>query len=391
MRLNLQYFLSITFYIFFISSCTNKNSEENKRTEACWSDSTKVASNDTILIQNNGDFESKLALSTKSINYDSLYEHDSFYQLRKGKFKSGETVKIDGIYYSFADNLLLKDTIKNHTGVEPYNNEIAPGIIKVEHDLAKFSNPTPDYNFFWPHHLIYLNDDLSIEKKIILSDYNPISIKNKKVTNFNQFDSETNIANNRKENPQYDVKKNTHHYWTRPIDLTSNDAGFIAIKYALSLRDINDSWVDDLNCFLVFDKHGNVLHRMNNMLLDVGSITISPCGNFLIIQYGGTDAIRNPSSSIYELKTGKKILHFNHFFQIPIFDMENRLLFMGYMTPELDKINIYQAFKIFNFDKREYYDQQHTRNQWKEIEKNFAVIKTHFNIFKMHPFVTTKF
>ena len=117
MRLNLQYFLSITFYMFFISSCTNKNSQENKRTETWMSDSTKVASNDAILIHTNGDFESKLALSTKSINYDSLYEFDSFYQLRKGKYKKGNIVKIDEIYYTFSDNLLLRDTIKQHSGL----------------------------------------------------------------------------------------------------------------------------------------------------------------------------------------------------------------------------------------------------------------------------------
>jgi len=382
--------------MFFISSCTNKNSQENKRTEAWMSDSTKVASNDTILIHTNGDFESKVALSTKSINYDSLYEFDSFYQLRKGKYKKGEIVKIDDIFYTFSDNLLLKDTLKRHSGIEPYNNEIAPGILKIEGDLAKISKYPLDYNLFWPHHLIYLNDDLSIAKKIILSKYNPISLKNKKVTNLNQFDGETNIANNWKENPDYDIKKNTDHYWTRPIGMTSNDAGFVAIQFALSLRDDNDHWIDDLNSFIVLDKNGNVIHKLENLFLDVVKFTISPCGYFLIIEFGGActanmDVLRYPGSSIFDLNSGKEIIRFNHQFNIPIFDIEKGLLFMSYMTPELDKINIYEAFKIFNFDKREYYDQQFTRNQWKEIEKNWTSIKTHFNIFKMHPYETIKF
>lgn len=396
MRLNLQYFLSITFYIFFISSCTNKNSQENKRTEAWMSDSTKVASNDTILINNNGDFESMVTLSTKSINYDSLYEFDSFYQLRKGKYKKGNIVKIDEIYYTFSDNLLLRDTIKQHSGLNAFNNEIAPGILKIEENLAKISNYPPGRNLFWPRYLIYLNSDLSIRKKIVLSELNPISLKNKKITNLNQFDGETNIANNWKANPGYDIKKNTDHYWTRPIGMTSNDSGFVALQYALSLRDDNDNWIDDLNSFIVLDKKGNVIYKLENLFLDVVKFTISLCGNFLIIEFGGActanmDVLREAGSSIYDLNSGKEIIRFNHQFKIPIFDIEKGLLFMGYMTPELDKINIYKAFKIFNFDKREYYDQQYNRNQWKEIEKNIAVIKTHFNIFKMHPYETIKF
>jgi len=360
------------------------------------SDSTKVASNDAILIHTNGDFESKLALSTKSINYDSLYEFDSFYQLRKGKYKKGNIVKIDEIYYTFSDNLLLRDTIKQHSGLNAFNNEIASGILKIEENLAKISNYPPGRNLFWPRYLIYLNSDLSIRKKIVLSELNPISLKNKKITNLNQFDGETNIANNWKANPGYDIKKNTDHYWTRPIGMTSNDSGFVALQYALSLRDDNDNWIDDLNSSIVLDKKGNVIHKLENLFLDVVKFTISPCGNFLIIEFGGActanmDVLRDPGSSIYDLNSGKEIIRFNHQFNIPIFDIEKGLLFMGYMTPELDKINIYKAFKIFNFDKREYYDQQYTRNQWKEIEKNIAVIKTHFNIFKMHPYETIKF
>lgn len=396
MRLNLQYFLSITFYIFFISSCSNKNIEKNIGAEAWMSDSTKVASNDTILIHNTGDFESKVALSTKSINYDSLYEFDSFYQLRKGKYKKGDIVKIDEIYYTFSDNLLLRDTIKQHSGLNAFNNEIAPGILKVEENLAKISNYPPGRNLFWPRYLIYLNSELSIRKKIVLSELNPISFKNKKITNLNQFDGETNIANNWKENPGYDIKKNTDHYWTRPIGMTSNDAGFVALQYAISLRDDNDDWIDDLNSFIVLDKNGNVIHKLENLFLDVVKFTISPYGNFLIIEFGGActanmDVLREPGSSLYDLNSGKEIIRFNHQFNIPIFDIANRLLFMSYMTTELDKINIHKAFKIFNFDKSEYYDQQFTRNQWKEIEKNWKSIRSHYNILKLYPFETVKF
>lgn len=391
--------MSLVLILLCITACSKKPNRELQ--DPGFSASKIGQGNDSIVKKNafdqNIDSRGQRKFSDYIVNKDSVYEFDVYYQLRKGKHYRGESVWIDGLNYAFLDNLILVDTVSlAQYPVGRGNNEIAPGVIRVEDYLDLQAQDGYRYKEYWTHHLIYLNEDLSIKKKIVLSDLNPISHKDKKITTYNQFDGETNVAYGRSRNPSYDIQKNTDHYWTRRINLTANDAGFVTVNYALSLRDNNDDFIDDLNSIVVLDKNGNVMYHLDSLFLDIGNMTLSLCGEFLLIQYGGIctanmDVIRDAGTTVYELKTGKEILHFNHHFKIPIYEMESNFLIMGYDNADIDRINYFQVALFFNFSKREYYMQKYSNSQWKEIELNWQKIRQHSKLLEIYPYETIKF
>jgi len=322
-------------------------------------------------------------------------ENDIFYQTRIGRFKPGDSIIVNDTWVYFKENLQL-GTLKPQEEKPMFIvGEGSPGILSFyKSNQIRYSNI--DSTTYYPLKLVYLDSNYKPFKEFVFEDHNPISLKTKKLSCINCYDGESCISKN-KYNPKIDLYKQADHFWTRPINISGIQTGYDAIRYAISARDKNDCLIDDINSIIVLDPKGNIIHRLENIITNIRQMIISPCGNFLWIGSGGIhnsnmQSIREFGMDLYDLKTGKIVLHFDHGFNIPIYEYKTGLHLLSY---DVNKNNIpdYVTTKMyFDYNNRCYKMLHITKEISSEIRKNyFKSIRNYSKLLELYPYQTINF
>lgn len=325
---------------------------------------------------------------------ENKLENDIYYQTRKGRFKQGDSIKIGNFWLYFKENLSI-GTLDNRNKHDYKIGEFAPGILSYS-NLYQIRYNRPDSNTFWYSKLIYLDSNYNIFKEFHFDKHNPISLKGKKVTCISCFDGE-NCTSELKSTSGRNIYKMANHFWTRPNDFSAINTGYYAIRYAISARDERDCLIDDINTIIVLDPKGNIIHQLENLVANISQIIISPCGNFLWVGSGGIhnsnmESIRHFSMDLYDLKTGKVVLHFDHGFNLPIYEFQTGLHILSHDVNE-NNIPEYLTTKLyFDYKNRNYKEIHFTKSQFTEIHKNyFKSIRNHSKLLELYPYETINF
>jgi hypothetical protein len=331
----------------------------------------------------------------KTVNVESKYSNDIFYNLRKDKYKPDQRVILDNKSYVFRDNLQLVhyDTLIKGVIVSQ-NMETSPGVIfvkeKPKRSLSGHVN-TFENNFY---KIIFFDSTFNVFNEYLIDKNNPFQLNKDSISCEKCYEGETHTANNWDDNPNYNIAANIDHYWTREAGIGFNQKGYVVIKYAISPRTKNDEWIDDINTFIILDNKGKIKYQLDSLQTDVMHTDVSWCGRYLIIQHGGMvtakgDYLRASRVSIYDLESKKEVYHINHGVAIPIF--ERNLYILSYTEPNSKIPDYLQTELFFNFDERIIFKMDFTNEQWRYITLNKDEIQTHTNFLNLFPCETITF
>ncbi len=340
----------------------------------------------------NGQQQAVDELNKDSIIQAAQRQADIFYQQRKDQYQEGQELLLEGRRFNFNKNLRLVnyDTLVKGVFVSS-NLELAPGIAFVKEKPDRpLKGRASEFPAVYYKKLIYFDTAFQIYHRFVIDAHNPFLKQGYKISCENCVDGETAVANNWDKNPGYDLRANAHHYWTRPTQLGYNDFGYVVIQYAISARTADDRLIDDINHFTVLDSRGQVIHELKDIQLDVTRADISLCGQFLILHYGGPltsdlDLIRDAGVYVYDLKTGSRVLEYDHGFNIPVFERASNQYILSYREEEPADTVYYKTMLFFNFSKREVSVLEISKTQWDSVSQNWHRILVYDQLLKIFP------
>lgn len=390
--LSIKYF---AFWVFIFIICCKPKLSPIQNDNSISSNSSIVQSSDSSEKKNANQKLPKDHPEYVQTLQENKLENDIFYQTRKERFQPGDSILINDTWVYFKENLQL-GTLKPQEEKPMFIvGEGSPGILTFsKSNQIRYSDI--DSTTYYPFKLVYLDSNYRTFKEFALEDKKHISLKGKKVSCINCYDGESCISE-KKYNPKIDLFKQADHFWTRPNSISGIQTGYNAIKYAISARDKRGCLITDLNSIIVLDPKGNIIHRLENLVAAINRIIISTCGNFIWIGTGGImnvnmERISEPGMDLYDLKTGKVVLHFDHGFKLPIYEFQTGLHILSYSInknkdPEYLKTELY-----FDYPGRNYKVIHFTNTQWAEVSKNyFKSIRNHSKLLELYPYETINF
>jgi hypothetical protein len=370
-----------------ITTIQNENSSTNSSIIVHSQDSSKKQSAPEKLPKDHPEYVQTLQ--------ENKLENDIYYQTRKGRFSPGDSILVNDTWVYFKENLQLGTL--NSTKEKPVFivGEGSPGILSFyKSNQIRYSRV--DSSTYFPFKFVYLDSNFRTFKEFVIEDHNPISLKAKKVSCINCIDGE-NCISEKKYNSKIDLYKQADHFWTRPISISGIQTGYNAIRYAISARDKNDCLIIDLNTIIVLDPMGKIVHRFENLAADINRIIISTCGNFIWIGSGGIknvnmESIHKDKMDLYDLKTGKVVLHFDHGFGLPLYEFQTGLHILSHEVNDKNIPDYIQSFLYFDYINRNYKVIDFTKNDWDGVTKNyFKTIRNYSDILKLYSFQSKSF
>jgi len=341
--------------------------------------------------------------SDNSINKDSVVKSDNqlnniFYIQRKNKYSKGDYIILDEKAFVFGKDLRLTsyDTLNNGKAIA-INTELAPGVALIQQKPTyQLKGHSEQDNSVYIHKLIFYDSSFNVNKAFLIDKHNTFNSSLYKITCDKCVDGESAIANNWEKNPNYNLKENVHHYWTRPVKIGFNENGFTVINYSISARTLEDVWIDDINNFLVLDSNGKIIYRLDNVQIDVSRVDISLCGKFLIIHYGGAktsdlDYLRTPGVNIYDLESNKLVMNFVQNIAIPIFERLGNYYILTHSDNNSHIQDYHKTMLFFEFTKRKLYTLEITKSQWDYISKNWFKILDYSKLLELYPSTSSSF